>query len=260
MTNATFGVIVPISNTLSSPLNQVPVLEFKSNNTPATARVDIVDVNNIGDERIDVCNVTNHTLTQSLAIIEFLDNLYPLGTKQDQYPLLPQDPLLCAKVRQIANIVNSGIQPLQSINILRLVHEVDVNGERGNGTLFAKSKTEEGLNAIEGLLAEIRTETVKKQNNKNENNNNNKNDNKTQIQIQTAFQLSLNSLFAVGTDYPTLADLCIIPQIYNARYRLHIPVNDVTHPHLSAVDRLCNSLKAFQLAAPDMQPDAVVVL
>src|SRR6476659_7526055 len=47
-------------------------------------------------------------LTQSLAIIEYLEETHPTP------PLLPRDPFLRARVRQLAEVVNSGIQPLQN--------------------------------------------------------------------------------------------------------------------------------------------------
>ena len=254
MTKATFGVLTPISQTLSTPLNQVPVLEFKSHTATTITTGGVCDVLNSSS--------TTHTLTQSLAIIEFLDDLYPTGMAHDQHPLVPKDPLLRARVRQIADIVASGIQPLQAINILRLVEKVDIKGVVGNGVSFAKWKTEEGLDALEALLSEIHTEKLLK--NEFENKNKNQNQNIESDALKEA-NILLNSsfssaLFAAGTTYPTLADLCIIPQIYNARCRLHIPVNNTTHPRLTAVCALCESLNAFKIAAPDCQPDAVAIL
>ena len=254
MTKATFGVLTPISQTLSTPLNQVPVLEFKSHTATTITTGGVCDVLNSSS--------TIHTLTQSLAIIEFLDDLYPTGMAHDQHSLVPKDPLLRARVRQIADIVASGIQPLQAINILRLVEKVDIKGVVGNGVSFAKWKTEEGLDALEALLSEIHTEKLLK--NEFENKNKNQNQNIESDALKEA-NILLNSsfssaLFAAGTNYPTLADLCIIPQIYNARCRLHIPVNNTTHPRLTAVCALCESLNAFKIAAPDCQPDAVAIL
>jgi len=55
------------------------------------------------------------TLTQSLAILEYLEERWP------DPPLLPRDPLLRARARALAEIINSGIQPLQNIAVLRRV-------------------------------------------------------------------------------------------------------------------------------------------
>ena len=256
MTKATFGVLTPIPQTLSTPLNQVPVLEFKSYNATTTGTASDASTS----------YSTSHTLTQSLAIIEFLDDLYPTGMAHDQHPLLPKDPLLRAKVKQISDIVASGIQPLQSITILRLVEKADIKGEVGNGVSFAKWKTEEGLNDLEALMREIHTQTLLAQEIEIKYQNQHQHQGiASEMQVQRETNLNLtphvsSSLFAAGTTYPTLADLCLVPQIYNARCRLHIPVNDTTHPYISAVCALCDSLNAFKLAAPDSQPDAVVIL
>jgi len=52
---------------------------------------------------------------------------------------------------------------------------------------------------------------------------------------------------------PTLADACLVPQVYNAR-RFDVPLDD--YPRLLAVDENCRNLPAFRAAAPEQQPDA----
>ena len=52
----------------------------------------------------------------------------------------------------------------------------------------------------------------------------------------------------------TMADVCLIPQIYNA---LRFKVNVANFPRLMEVYQHCNSLSAFQLAAPEVQKDAI---
>jgi hypothetical protein len=87
---ATFGTIIPIGDTNPNELQQVPVLEFRSEG----------EGNGEGQ---------THHLTQSLAIIEFLDEIfpqgYPLEGAEKQQNLIPQDPLLRARVRQIAEVI-----------------------------------------------------------------------------------------------------------------------------------------------------------
>lgn len=74
-----------------NPLSQVPVLEF-TNAAGEIARI-----------------------TQSMAILDFLEDIAP-------YPsIYPADPLTKARAKQIAEIVNSGIQPIQNLSILRQV-------------------------------------------------------------------------------------------------------------------------------------------
>ena len=62
----------------------------------------------------------NQCLTQSLAIIEYLDEVYP------ECPLMPKDPLQRFRVRQVSEIVVSGIQPLQNLGCLKKVRTVHV--------------------------------------------------------------------------------------------------------------------------------------
>ena len=59
--------------------------------------------------------------------------------------------------------------------------------------------------------------------------------------------------FAVGTSTPTLADIAIIPQLYNAR---RFGIDTEAYPNLSALEKLCAALPAFVAAAPEAQPDA----
>ena len=175
------------------------------------------------------------------------------------------------------------------------------SGYDGDGLAYARRKTEDGLNALELILSEIRTpstyddtdnthsthnvilsNTVSDENDmisdiitditnisnpsqirdisEKSNNSNNSHNLQNLQNLQNSDFSIVPNLFAVGTSYPTIADLCIIPQIYNARYRLHIPVNALNYPHLTAIDALCASLSCFAEASPDMQPDAVEIL
>jgi maleylacetoacetate isomerase/maleylpyruvate isomerase len=54
-------------------------------------------------------------------------------------------------------------------------------------------------------------------------------------------------------DQPTLADCCLVPQLFNAR---RFEVNLSEFPRLLAIDAACNALQAFQNAHPSRQPDA----
>jgi glutathione S-transferase len=54
-------------------------------------------------------------------------------------------------------------------------------------------------------------------------------------------------------DTPTLADICLIPQLANARRVLFEPAD---YPTLMRIEAHCNALPAFAAAAPDRQPDA----
>jgi fumarylacetoacetase len=162
-------------------------------------------------------------ITQSLAIIEFLDDI---TRHSGVHMLLPADPVLKAKVRQISEIVNSGIQPLQNLNILRKVKTVemtdtDENVVQGNGNDFAVAAVKHGLKGLETVIA--------------------------------AATGSRTELFAAGTTTPTMADLCIVPQIYSAQ-RFNVDLSP--YPHVMAVYNNTTALPAVHAARPDAQPDA----
>ena len=148
-------------------------------------------------------------LTQSLAIIEWLEETHP-------YPaLLPSEPLLRARVRAFAYAICCDIHPLQNLRVLvRLQEEEGLSPERA--VMWAREITEEGLDACEALLAGNRTPFC-------------------------------------FTDAPSLADLCLVPQLGNAR---RYGSNASRWPQLTRVERACLSLPAFRAAAPELQPDA----
>ena len=78
------------------------------------------------------------TLSQSLAIMEFIDELHPLP------PLMPQDLFLRAKVRQMSQMVMSGIQPLHNLSVLQKVESL--GGAKDTWAVFW---LERGLRALE---------------------------------------------------------------------------------------------------------------
>jgi maleylpyruvate isomerase len=146
-------------------------------------------------------------LGQSLAILEYLEEVYP------QPALLPTDPVLRARVRQLAEIVNSGIQPFQNLSVGRYLSDTlgaDVKA-------WTRHFVGQGLQAFDA----------------------------------TARQCA--GTFCVG-DTPTLADACLVPQLYAAR-RFDVPVDE--YPLLLRIEEACYQLKAFQDAHADRQSDAV---
>lgn len=145
-------------------------------------------------------------LLQSLAILEYLDEVYP------QNPLLPKDPVERAKVRAVAQIVSCDIHPLNNSGTRqRLTAQFGAD----NAALDAWTAywIDEGFSAIDRLLEP--------------------------------------GPFAFG-DQITMADLCIVPQVYNAR-RFHIPLSNF--PRIIAVDASARQHPAFAAAAPEVQPD-----
>jgi maleylpyruvate isomerase len=84
-----------------------------------------------------------HFLQQSLPIIEFLDETFP-GAR-----LLPKDPYARARARALAEIVNSGIQPLQNLSVTKRVKHLG-----GDDAQWARDFIRSGLEALSALVAE----------------------------------------------------------------------------------------------------------
>ena len=147
-------------------------------------------------------------LTQSLAIIEWLDETHP------EPPLLPKDPLRRAKVRAFAQAIACDIHPVQNTKVLARLRELNLPEEQV--TAWAGWANREGLAACEKLIA------------------------------------SEAGPFCFGAT-PTIADLCLIPQLANAR-RFGVDVS--AFPRLLKAEAAAKTIKAFADAAPDKQPDA----
>lgn len=152
-----------------------------------------------------------HVLTQSLAIIEYLDETRP------EPPLLPPDPAARARVRAIALQIACEIHPLDNLRVLNyLVGTLGVAREQKDG--WYRYWIDVGFEALERTLSRDRD----------------------------------TGRFCHG-DRPTLADICLVPQIANAR-RFDIDLSP--YPTLTRIETVCNDLPAFAAAAPARQPDA----
>jgi len=158
-----------------------------------------------------------HTITQSLAIVDFLDAAC-CGGGAALPPLLPSEPLPRARALEIAEIVNSGTQPLQNLSVLQAVKSAvdSTTGEQLDGRGFATNAIKRGLAACERIVATTR------------------------------------GRFAVG-DNVTVADVFLIPQLFNAR-RFEVDLS--AYPNLVKVEEACRELPFFQAAEPAKQPDA----
>ncbi len=150
-------------------------------------------------------------VTQSLAIIEYLDETRP------QPPLLPGGAVGRARVRAIALAIACEIHPLNNLRVLGYLSKtLSVSDEQRNA--WYRHWVETGLTTVEAMLAgDART-----------------------------------GLCCHG-DTPTLADICLVPQIVNAqrfKARLdHVPTVMRIHEH-------CLTLPAFAKSVPALQPDA----
>ena len=146
-------------------------------------------------------------LTQSLAIIEYLDEVVP------EPPLLPRDPVDRAKVRSIAQLIACDIHPLNNVSALRYLKN-ELGQDQAKIDRWYHHWILEGFDAME-------------------------------VMVRPA-------PYAFGSAV-TLADICLVPQVYNAR-RLKAPLD--RFPKLVAIDAACAKLAAFERARPENQPDA----
>ena len=149
------------------------------------------------------------TLTQSLSMIEYLEEKFP------ETPLLPKDLQQRALIRAFSLNIACDIHPLNNLRVLQYLSKT-LNASDEQKTEWYRHWVITGLKALEAQLT-----------------------------------LS-NGQFCFG-DQPSLADCCLIPQVYNAK-RFNIDLSDF--PKIESIYEHCNSLDAFQKAAPEAQPDA----
>jgi maleylacetoacetate isomerase/maleylpyruvate isomerase len=147
-------------------------------------------------------------LTQSLAIIEYLDEKHP------QPPLVPKESLARARVRSLSLLVASEIHPLNNLRVLQHLKRLGQTQEQID--TWYRHWIADGLAKLE---AELRGKAGK---------------------------------FCHG-DAPTMADCCLVPQIFNAkRYNCDL----APYPATMRVFDACMKLDAFDRAQPSQQPDA----
>lgn len=151
------------------------------------------------------------TFGQSLAIIEYLEEIHP------EPPLLPQDFTGRARVREMALAVACEIHPLNNLRVRQYLKDV--------------------LGQSDGVIAEW---------------------------IRHWMHLGFQSLEELARRHGdgrhhlyggsvTMADVCLVPQMYNAR-RWYLDL--APFPTLAAIDAHLQSLPAFSAARPEAQPDA----
>src|SRR6476619_3098823 len=129
-------------------------------------------------------------------------------------PLLPKDPLRRAKVRAFAQALACDTHPVQNLKVLARLRQLGLAEEKV--TEWAAWANREGLSACETLIA------------------------------------NEPGPFCFGSA-PTIADLCLVPQLANAR-RFGVDVS--AYPRLLEAEAAAKENKAFVDAAPDKQPDA----
>jgi maleylacetoacetate isomerase len=153
---------------------------------------------------VPMLEVDGQRITQSLAIIHFINSLHP------EPPLVPADPFERAHVMAMALTVACDIHPLNNLRVLKYLKGPLGQEEEAKNEWIAHW-IGEGFSALEALAA------------------------------------GRAGRFLVG-DMPTLADICLVPQMFNAR-RFNVPVDD--YPTLVRADVEANKLEAFAAAHPD---------
>jgi maleylpyruvate isomerase len=93
---------------------------------------------------VPALQTTDGVLTQSLAICEYLDEVYP------EPALLPADPLARARVRAFCDVIACDIHPIQNLKILNRLRSLGLGDEAVNQ--WAQQVIEEGFDACEALL------------------------------------------------------------------------------------------------------------
>jgi maleylacetoacetate isomerase len=146
-------------------------------------------------------------LIQSLAIIEYLDEVY------SDPPLLPADDLARARVRAVAQIVACDMHPLNNSGTLAYLRGPLGHDQAAIEDWYAHWVAE-GFDAVEDLIRP--------------------------------------GPYAFGA-HVTVADICLVPQVYNAR-RFKVPLE--RYPKIASVEAACLRLPAFEKARPENQPDA----
>jgi len=147
-------------------------------------------------------------LTQSVAIMEYLDEIYP------DPQLLPAEPLARARVRALTQAIASDIHPLNNLRVLRYLED-KLSLDKEARDSWYRHWVQVGFEALERWLQRD----------------------------------AATGRFCHGNS-PTLADICLVPQVFNAR-RYAVDMNP--YPRIRAIDAACMELAAFQTAAPERQ-------
>jgi maleylacetoacetate isomerase len=160
---------------------------------------------------IPVLQDGDHVLTQSLAIIEYLEETHP------EPPLLPRLPAQRAQVRALALAVACDMHPLNNLRVLNYLRDPLGHDDAAVNAWYAHWIAL-GLSALE----------------------------------EQAKRLSGDGRHMFGSEV-TLADVCLVPQMANAR---RFNCDSSSFPTLGAICAHLSTLPAFARAAPEVQPDA----
>lgn len=151
---------------------------------------------------VPMLSIDGHDLTQSLAIIDYLDAQYP------EPSMVSREPLERATTLAQAMVVAADIHPVNNLRILKYLKN-ELGQDQEAVDRWYRHWIAEGFAALEAMAPE-------------------------------------SGLF--GGDRPNLADVCLVPQIYNAR---RFATDLSAFPRLVRIDAACNEMEAFQNAAPE---------
>lgn len=154
---------------------------------------------------VPALDIDGNILTQSLAIIEYLDEVHPTPA------LLPKDPYLKAQVRAFALTIAADIHPINNLRVTKYLTE--------KFQMTEAQKAEWNHHWMRKGFAALEQQITKQ---------------------------GKTSTFCFG-ESPTLADICLVPQMFNAR-RFNCDVSDF--PNLCRIDQHCQQLSPFSLARP----------
>lgn len=170
------------------------------------------------DRLVPVLEVDGQHLSQSIPIIEYLDEVHP-GVR-----LLPAEPMARAQVRALAQLIACEVHPITNLRVLKYLTNEMKQDEAGKNAWY-HHWCRQGLEAFERQLESLAA--------------------RRRVAGLPA------SVYCHG-DAPTLADCCLVPQIFNAR-RFEVPLEGL--PLTMAVHDACIALEAFARAHPSQCPD-----
>jgi maleylacetoacetate isomerase len=151
---------------------------------------------------VPMLSIDGHDLTQSLAIIDYLDAKYP------DPPMVSPDPAMRAKTLGQALVIAADIHPINNLRVLKYL-EKQLGADKAAVDDWYRHWIIEGFTALEAMAPD-------------------------------------DGLF--GSDLPNLADVCLVPQMANAR-RFDTPLE--AFPKLVRIDAALRGIEAFAKAAPE---------
>ena len=157
---------------------------------------------------VPLLDTNQHLVTQSLAIIEYLEERFPMPS------ILPNEPFVRAHVRSLAMLIACDMHPLNNVRVLKYLREQFAIDET-QINLWYHHWLQLGFDAFEHKL-------------------------------QSA-TMSSNNNFCYGNSI-TLADICLIPQVYNAK-RFGFAMDE--YPLINAINQYCLTLPVFHSASPE---------